>query len=328
MIMKNNKFSIVVPVYNVEAYIDKCLKSIQNQLYKNYEVIVVNDGSPDDCQKIINEYVKKDKRFKSFIQKNKGLSEARNFGVSQTSGDILVFVDSDDYIDKDLLSTLNEEFNKYPKLDVVHFHLKLNTEEGIPYEIPNFKVFPPSEINSVNNMILSSIYADISMLYAYKLDFYKKNNFKFAKGRLCEDFGLTHHILTKAKYISSIPCIGYNYVQREESIMNSKKVEVIKKRVYDILFHFDNYIKILKINDYNTKHIELLKYMVNVLLYKSIELHKKDYNQYIKELKKRKLYKYYPNNTIKDKLRRVFIKYYLEIYIYKNYKRFRKGVKI
>ena len=96
------KFSIVIPVYNVEKYIDKCLKSIINQTYDNFEVIVVNDGSPDNSQVIIDKYVKKDKRFKSYEKKNGGLSDARNYGLEYISGDYLLFIDSDDNIEKDL----------------------------------------------------------------------------------------------------------------------------------------------------------------------------------------------------------------------------------
>ena len=81
------KFSIVIPVYNVEKYIDKCLNSIINQTYKNFEVIIVNDGTKDNSQQIIDEYVKKDNRFKSYKKENGGLSDARNYGIKYATGD-------------------------------------------------------------------------------------------------------------------------------------------------------------------------------------------------------------------------------------------------
>ena len=91
------KYSIVVPVYNTEKYIRKCLDSIKNQTYTNYEVIIINDGSTDNSLEIINEYTK-NKKFKVYTTKNKGLSEARNNGVKHCTGDYILFIDSDDFV--------------------------------------------------------------------------------------------------------------------------------------------------------------------------------------------------------------------------------------
>ena len=93
------KFSIIVPIYNVEKYIEKCLQSIKDQTFKNFEVIMVDDGSTDNSNKIMKLF-EKDKRFKSYSKKNGGLSDARNYGIQYTTGDYLLFIDSDDYIDK------------------------------------------------------------------------------------------------------------------------------------------------------------------------------------------------------------------------------------
>ena len=102
------KFSIIVPVYNVEKYLEKCLESILNQTFKDFEAIIVNDGSTDNSQEIIDKYVNKDQKiFKSFKKENGGLSDARNFGIERAKGEYIVFLDSDDYIDENLLNTLN-----------------------------------------------------------------------------------------------------------------------------------------------------------------------------------------------------------------------------
>ena len=103
----NIKFSIIVPVYNVEKYIKKCINSILNQTYKNYEIIIINDGSTDKSKKILESYKNID-NIKIINQTNKGLSVARNIGIKNASGDYLLFVDSDDYIDNDLLENLNK----------------------------------------------------------------------------------------------------------------------------------------------------------------------------------------------------------------------------
>lgn len=96
-------FSIIVPVYNVEKYIDKCLASILRQTFKNFECIIIDDCSPDNSNAIIDKYVKLDQRFKVIHQKNMGVSVARNTGLDIAKGDYIIFVDSDDYIADDYL---------------------------------------------------------------------------------------------------------------------------------------------------------------------------------------------------------------------------------
>ena len=92
------KFSIIVPVYNVEKYVEKCLKSIDNQSYQKFEAIIVNDGSKDKSDSIIKKYIKDKKQFIYLTKENGGLSDARNFGIKYASGDYIIFLDSYDYI--------------------------------------------------------------------------------------------------------------------------------------------------------------------------------------------------------------------------------------
>ena len=100
MVNKNNvKVSIIVPVYNVEKVIDRCLNSLVNQTLNDIEIIVVNDGTLDNSQDIIDEYAKKNQKVKSFVKENGGLSDARNYGLEKAIGEYIMFVDSDDYID-------------------------------------------------------------------------------------------------------------------------------------------------------------------------------------------------------------------------------------
>ena len=122
------KFSIIVPVYNVEMYLGACLDSILNQSYKDFEVIVVNDGTKDNSQDIIDEYVKKDDRIRGFKKKNGGLSDARNFGVGKAKGDYLLFVDSDDDINPLLLENINKEIEKNDP-ELIRFQIVKVTEE-------------------------------------------------------------------------------------------------------------------------------------------------------------------------------------------------------
>ncbi|MBR1540013.1 MAG: glycosyltransferase [Clostridia bacterium] len=104
--MEEELISIIVPVYKVEKYLDKCINSIVSQTYKNLEVILVDDGSPDSCGKMCDEWTQKDTRIKVIHKENGGLSDARNFGLDCAKGKYIQFVDSDDYIEKDMIEFL------------------------------------------------------------------------------------------------------------------------------------------------------------------------------------------------------------------------------
>ncbi len=101
-----DKVSVVVPIYNVEKYLPKCIESIQMQTYNNLEIILVNDGSTDSCLKICEKYKKLDKRVIIINKENGGLSDARNFGIEKATGKWITFIDSDDYVEKDYIETL------------------------------------------------------------------------------------------------------------------------------------------------------------------------------------------------------------------------------
>ena len=109
--------SVVLPIYNVENYIEKCMESVLNQTYKNIEIILVDDGSPDNCPIICDQYVKEDNRVKVVHKENGGLSDARNAGIKVANGDYITFIDSDDYVDKDyvefLYNTIEENRCRY-----------------------------------------------------------------------------------------------------------------------------------------------------------------------------------------------------------------------
>ena len=316
------KYSIIIPVYNVEKYIDRCLNSILDQSYENYEVIIVNDGSPDNSIDIIKKYTKKDKRFKVFTKENGGLSDARNYGVEQASGDAIVFVDGDDYVNPDLLLRINEEFEISRDIDVVRYQLRLVDDNYNVFEQPGYLVFSNLPSTESYKLLLKNVYVDVAWGYAYRREFFIRNKFKYAKGRIHEDLGLTHLILVKAKSISSIDYVGYNYVQREGSIISTYNRKQNLRKVYDTLFHFDNYIEILENDSSITKENKelLLNHLLLNIISKARVLEGNDIKDYIKELKKRKIYKYFPSATVKDKLRRIVVKDFLKYYLAKNSK--------
>ena len=105
-IKMKDKVSVVVPIYNVEKYLPKCIETIQTQSYENLEIILVNDGSTDSCLKICEKYKKDDERIIIVNKKNGGLSDARNYGIEKATGKWITFIDSDDYVEKDYIETL------------------------------------------------------------------------------------------------------------------------------------------------------------------------------------------------------------------------------
>ena len=125
------RFSTIVPVYNVEKYLAKCIESILNQTNQDFELLLVNDGTKDNSQKIIDEYVAKypDKVY-GFVKENGGLSDARNYGVERAKGEYIIFIDSDDYVDDELLEKVNDAIEKNAGVDVVGYNLVDVDESG------------------------------------------------------------------------------------------------------------------------------------------------------------------------------------------------------
>ena len=290
------KFSIVIPVYNVEKYIKKCLDSVFSQTYKDFEVIVVNDGTKDNSMDIVKNY-----DVKVINQENMGLSAARNTGVENASGDYLIFLDSDDYWEKDLLKKINDSLNNNP--DVVRFQIQDVFEDNI---IP-FKEEKFDGLNGVEafNRIVRYHYVENAWCYVIKKDYYLKNKFSFKVGKIHEDFGLIPLIIFKANVVNSIDYIGYNYVKRENSIMSTKNYEKKKKQVEDFYEHYKYIIEETKNLDNN----EVIRsYAANSLVIKICELEDKDYKKYKKKLKEDKVYDYILSNNIKRKVKKTMVK--------------------
>ncbi len=300
------KFSLIVPVYNVEQYLDKCLSSIFSNEFKDFEVIIINDGTKDNSEKIIKKYLKKYKNITYIKQENKGLSSARNEGVKRANGEYLLFIDSDDYIEKDMLSTIVKYLDDNP--DILRYQLR---------EIYNNKVVDCNE-NGFGTMtgvdafskITRYKYIEVSQLYIYKASFFKKNKFVFKEGIYHEDFALIPIIISKAKTVKSISYIGYNYLQREGSIMNDNNNNKIIKKMNDSIIAYEDAIKKLeKIeNSDNVKH-----FYANSIINKYNRLPKKYKKEYKNKLEELKIFDYIMTDNFKRKIKRVVYKFKFNI---------------
>ena len=310
------KYSIVVPIYNVEKYLEKCLDSIKNQTYQNFEVIMVNDGSTDKSSKIMKEFAL-DSRFISYDKENGGLSDARNYGIEKAKGDYLILIDSDDYIEKDLLLQISRKLqeNKY---DIIRFGLNIVNEKGdIIKAIKNLN-YSGNNLDVAIQKIITSEYVEPAVLYAYNLQFWKNNKFKYHINKIHEDYGLTPYILSKAKKIGFLDFTGYNYVNRENSIMNQIEYSKIIKRVNDFKEQYVWLIK--KIKPDSKKNKLIVSFISEALVYKARELNDQDRPEMIKFIKKEKII----NNIYALNMKKFFQKQYLKLNLEKHLKKLNK----
>ena len=293
------KFSIIIPVYNVEKYLKKCLESIKNQSYKDYEVIIVNDGSTDKSKDILDEY-----DYKVINQKNQGLSVARNNGVKKATGEYLIFVDSDDYIEKDLLKEINKSLTNNP--DIVRYQVKEVYEDDdkvIKYEEESFKGLSGDEAFKI---ICRFHFVENAWSYAYKTSFYKDNNFSFKEGSIHEDFGLIPLVIMKSKVVNSISYVGYNYLQRKNSIMSSNNYEKTIKKVSDFYNHYKYLIS--EIDKTNLDSSIYKSFCANSLLLKICDLKGNNYLEYKRRIKKEKITDNLLSNTLPRKIKKCMFK--------------------
>ena len=260
------KISIVVPVYKVEKYIEKCINSLINQTYKNIEIILIDDGSPDRCGKICDEFKKKDKRIKVIHKKNGGLSDARNRGIKEATGDYIMFVDSDDTIEVDSCEELVKVFKK-TNADIICYNFRTVDEEykelrkNIPFNLGNTKKI--TEL-TYDEAIIDNIYRK-NIRYEAGSKLYKKNilsNIEFPKGMLAEDFYVFYKFLKKAKKIVHFDYQIYNYLQRSDSIMGQKNkklyrdIYITEKEFYEEVNRVCNSLDDIKQNE--NRHFKLL----------------------------------------------------------------------
>lgn len=292
------KFSIIVPVYNVEEYIEKCLESIFNQSFKDFEVIVVNDGTKDKSMDIVKKY-----DVTIINQKNMGLSEARNNGVKKAKGEYIIFLDSDDYIEKDLLKEINKSIKNNP--DVVRYQIQDVENNEIIKEYEEEKFNGLSGVEAFKK-ITNYHYVENAWAYSIKREYFEEEKFKFKKGTYHEDFGITPLIILKAEKVNSINYIGYNYVQRQGSIMNNSNYEKTKKKVEDFYNHYNFLLK--EANKLNVDTTYFKSFISNSLIIKITELKREDYIQYKKKLKEEKVFDNLLQDTLIRKIKKFFFK--------------------
>ena len=227
------KFSVIVPIYNSEKYLKKCLDSLVNQTFKNIEIILVNDGSTDNSEDIIKQYLK-DKRIIYLKKENGGQASARNLGLSKAKGDYISFIDSDDYVDLDMFEKLNEcAFDN----DIIlsdYYYTKENQDNYI-------KLFDGTAGNIINTDYWK--FDTCPWNKFYKKSFLIENNFSFPEGIMYEDYA---SIPTLIKYNPKLYYCNEAFVHYVQSEVSTMRSEVYKEKYEDIFkatkYLYDNLI--------------------------------------------------------------------------------------
>lgn len=229
--------SIIIPVYKVEKYLESCLNSIVNQTYQNLEIIVIDDGGKDNCPAICDKYAKIDSRIKVVHQENRGLSGARNAGIDIANGKYIIFVDSDDTVEKDLVKELYNCMNKY-NTDIAICGRNYVFEDGnviCKQQNDIEKIFEFEEaIIEMNKFELFDMSAWAKI---YKTDLFEQ--IRFPEGKLSEDYFIMYKLIELAGKVSYISKPLYNYLQRQSSISRNKNInhdfiEAAKKQLEDL----------------------------------------------------------------------------------------------
>lgn len=220
-----DKISIIVPVYNVEKYVEKCIESIMSQSYRNLEIIIVNDGSTDRSGEICGCYAKKDDRIIMVHQENQGLSMARNKGIDIATGEYIGFIDSDDWIAVDMYSTLYSNAVEHgADISICNFNC-VNKDGDLVLDQNRRHMYEENSL--ITKTVLEN---DDKIRYCYKFDTYsviacnklyaKKlfDDIRFPKGKIFEDNFITYRLMDKAKKIVVLPDYKYYYLQRSDSM--------------------------------------------------------------------------------------------------------------
>lgn len=218
--IENPLISVIVPVYKVEEYLKKCIDSIINQTYKKLEIILVDDGSPDSCPQICDQYAKLDDRIKVIHKTNGGLSDARNAGMAVASGKYISFIDSDDYIDSNMLNILLDVAIKNNCQVVQCGTVKFNYGEDVNANKNNLAVKVYSTTDALFELINDRSLVQTVWNKLYSADV-ALTEF-FPKGKLNEDEFWTYKIFAKSTKIAEINADMYFYLQRNSSIMGEQ----------------------------------------------------------------------------------------------------------
>lgn len=255
-----SKISIIIPVYNVEKYLERCLQSVINQTYQNLEIIVVNDGTKDNSQQIIDRFKEQDSRILSLIKENGGLSDARNYGLDYVTGGYIFFLDSDDYLELNALELLYKRAVETKADLIVGYHNRIFENKPSWLE-KNFKYQQYLNLDTPQSIfdhkeIMTKI-SNSAWGKLYKSELFLNTDIRYPKGLYYEDLATTFRILATGCKVIDIKENIYNYIVRAGSYMTNGN-----RNIYDMFKIFDLVIKYYKKNHIYNNFKEELDYLM------------------------------------------------------------------
>lgn len=276
--------SIIIPVYNVENYLEKCLNSVISQTYKSLEIITVNDGSTDKSLAILQKYKKMDNRIIIVEKKNGGLSDARNVGIETSTGEYLFFLDSDDYLD---ITAIEKMYNQMKKENDIVICNRYYVYEDKTLKLRfknNNNTIQMNKEEALNNLLLMKNYDMSATMKLFKSNLFK--DIKFPVGKTSEDYYIMYQLFDKANKISYLPEPLYYYFQRNGSISKNKTIsfDYIEAAKNQMEYITSKYSKLKKNATYAYSMAYLTIY--NKALRSNAQLSKEQINMFKKELKK------------------------------------------
>lgn len=302
------KVSVIIPAYNAEKDINKSIDSVIAQTMQDFELIVVNDGSTDNTENMILSY--KDTlgdKLHYYYKENTGVADTRNFGIDKATGEYILFVDADDYIDKDLLSKLQVYMDK--NVDAIKFKLtKIDTKGNVIEKIqgPVFDVTNGEK--AFNELFYQDVLIDAMCIYLWKREYIAKHNYRFVKDTYHEDFGLIPIMLVNADTVVSADVYGYYYVQSENSIMRNIDHNKAIKKMQDSFMYYDKMLETIEksnIAKFTKDNVKL--YYTNSILLKISDLNQEDRKHFIQEFKNRKMAKNIKIRNLKQLIKRIML---------------------
>ena len=321
--------SIILPCYNVELYLEKSIKSIINQTYQDFELLVIIDGSPDNSQLIAEQFAEQDDRIKVFIKENGGLSDARNYGLERASGEFIYFIDSDDWIESNLLED-NLNLLESQSLDFIIFGYTQDNEDLKGEILSSKSVIPIYESINKNYPSLTLDSHHLGLLgYAwnkiYRKSFLDQHQFKFQKGvSLVEDILFNAPIYSISNNIVFNNKSYYHYINRQVPTLmkqfhiNSYDLKKIKNRVLNDFLTKWNILNKNEILAFS--HIQGIRYCIHNLFSFKNQLNIYQKYNFIKMMfsdkETKSLINFYKVNSITDSLYKFFIKKKLIIPIF------------
>lgn len=241
------KVSVIVPVYNVEEYLPRCLETLVNQTLGDMEIIVVNDGATDGSQAVIDSFVSKYRNVRSFVKPNGGLSDARNYGMPYAGGEYVGFVDSDDYVDPDMYEVLYNKA-KEDDYDIVECNLHHVFPDGtVDTELGEHITDKKQMLMTGRSVVWNKI---------YKREWLAGTGVQFPKGYIYEDVEFYAKLVPHIRKYAYVEPASIYYVQRGNSINNRQTLKTL--HIIEILGHISDYYKELGVYDEYHDALEFL----------------------------------------------------------------------